>query len=71
MNIAAIKYCKAVAKKASDEGWKLQILPIGFVWQKGTDQHGIACRADVKDIFHSACMFIEENQKWVIEVNLD
>jgi len=72
MRYPAIKFCEAICKKASDEGWKLKITPVLFVWKK--DEllvKGGGFFDSAKDIVHAACMELDKQQNWNLEVEIN
>jgi hypothetical protein len=72
MNPAAIKYTEEICKKASDEGYTLQLAPGTFTWKDKTGNiFGEHWNLDAQTMLHQACIFIQEKMKWEVEVLLD
>lgn len=78
----AVKFCEVVAKKASDEGWKLLLDRNGFIWMKNEDKStatgsaptmrlvGPNPRVHMMEMFHEACCHLERHLSWNLEVEL-
>jgi len=66
------RYCEAVTKAASAQGYKLHLIPIGFVWiDKDGNQFGSAYHTnDCKDALHNACMFLDQQKLNVGEIEI-
>lgn len=62
----AYSFMEAVSKRASDEGWTLNLSTQGFVWRdsKGNIFGEQWPMMNPGQLLHQACMFLEKHQKW-------
>lgn len=56
-----MKFCEAVCKRASEDGWKLRLAMDGFSWKKGEEtitQHFGTMDASLQ--LHNACVALDK-----------
>jgi hypothetical protein len=57
----SIAFTEALCKRASADGWKLQLSQIGFAWQHGQTIHRhTAINPDLRVQLFTACVALDE-----------
>lgn len=72
MTKAGMRYCEEVTKKASKEGWKLNVSPLGYAWQKDGEIKYTAQMLFPNgwEAIHEACTKLDDEMKWKIHEGL-
>ena len=69
----AYKWMEAVSKRASDEGFKVMIHPMGFVWKDKSDTVIIQSQfggLDFPKMFHQSLVDLDGHMKWETQVEV-
>lgn len=57
----AMKFCEAVCKRASEDGWKLRLAINGFAWKKGDTTISYPVETlDASLQLHNACVALDK-----------
>ncbi len=72
MTFAGAKFCEAVCKRASKEGWKLHINPLHYIWKKDKKmfQNSSPIGMHPAYVLHIACVAIDERFDWKTSVEM-